>query len=153
MVWDEWEQVKQAAAERHEAGMRLNQLPPGDGPGPSTSSVTGGLKSTKQAWVKAGEGIGGLREGIGKALNKLEDGQKALGDEPGCLTAGAQKDVHDSWTRYIKSVNDRCGSIREILEQVGHDLLMTDQSVWSAFQAVDTTYADTPAIGGQGAGR
>lgn len=156
MAWDEWEQLKTEAAGRQSPGMRIDHL---DGPGASggeggaTSSVTGGLKSTKAAWNKAGEGVGGLREGIGKALKRLEDGQAGLGSDAGCLCTGAQNDVYDSWVRYVKSVNERCGSIKDVLEKVGHDLLGTDEAVRSALAAIDTKYADTPAVGGQSAGR
>ncbi|MFE4371058.1 hypothetical protein ACFRMN_22990 [Streptomyces sp. NPDC056835] len=153
MAWDEWEQLKaDTAARGGPAHMQINQLADPGG-GSATSSVTEGLKSTKAAWNKAGEGVGGLREGIGKALTKLADGQKGLGDDVGCLTAGAQQDVYSSWTRYVKSVNERCGGVKEVLEQVGHDLLLTDEGVRAAFGNIDTKYTDTPAVGGQGSGR
>ncbi|MHB9859445.1 hypothetical protein [Streptomyces sp. YIM S03343] len=112
-----------------------------------------GLKSTKAAWNKAGEGVGGLRDEISKALTKLSDGQKGLGDDAGCLTAGAQQEVYRSWARYVKSVNERCGGVKEVLEQVGHDLLLTDEGVRAAFGNVDLKYADTPALGGHRSGR
>lgn len=154
MAWDEWEQLKTRAAERRPVGTRIDHLPdPNGGGGGATSSVTGGLKSTKAAWNKAGEGVDGLREGIGKALHRLEDGQKGLNVDEGCRCTGAQKDVYDSWARYVKSVDERCGSIKDVLEKVGHDLLGTDEAVRSAFAAIDTKYADTPAIGGHGTGR
>ncbi|MEV5432029.1 hypothetical protein [Streptomyces sp. NPDC052701] len=153
MAWDEWEQLKQDAAQRHGAQMQLDQLPPGDGAGPSTSSVTGGLTSNKRAWNRAGADIGGLRDDIGKALNKLRDGQEGLAGETGCLSAGAQKEVYDSWASYLKGVDDRCGSVKEVFEQIGHDLLMTDEAVRSVFGTIDTRFADTHAVGGQGSGR
>ncbi|WP_255950238.1 hypothetical protein [Streptomyces odontomachi] len=154
MAWDEWEQLKTQAAGRPSAGMQIDHLAePTGGDGGGASSVTGGLKSTKAAWNKAGEGVGGLREGIGKALKRLEDGQTGLGSDAGCLCTGAQKDLYDSWARYVKSVDERCGSIKDVLEKVGHDLLGTDESVRSALAAIDTRYADTPAVGGPGTGR
>lgn len=152
MAWDEWEELKRDAAQEDATRMQVNSYP-ADPSGPSTSGVTGGLKSTQRAWNTAGEGVGGLREGIGKALHQLEGGQKGLGDEAGCLTVGAQKDVYGSWVRYVKAVNERCGSVKEVLEKVGHDLLLTDEAVRAAFGSIDTAYADTPAVGGQGSGR
>jgi hypothetical protein len=134
--------------------MRLDRLPAeGGSGGGATSAVTGGLKFTKAAWTKAGEGVGELREGIGTALGRLRDGQEGLDADAGCLCTGAQKDVFTSWERYVKGVSERCGSVKEILEKVGHDLLLTDDSVRSAFEAIDTAYADTPAVGGHDAGR
>lgn len=155
MAWDEWEQLKAAAAARGgTTQMQVDHVPaPDSGRGSAASRVTGGLKSTQAAWNKAGEGVGGLREGIGTALKKLEDGQKGLPQDTGCLSSRAQNDVYASWTRYVRSVNERCGGVQEIFERIGHDLLLTDEAVRAAFGAVDTKFADTPALGGQEAGR
>ncbi|MFE2294566.1 hypothetical protein [Streptomyces sp. NPDC059452] len=167
MPWEEWEQLKQDASQRQEAGtqtetrtgMRLNQLAPDDGPGTGpatgapTSSVTGGVKSTKKAWNDAGAGVGALREPLDKAVGKLQDGQQGLGAGDGCLTAGAQKTVLTSWERYVKDLGKRCGSVKGILEKTGHDLLLTDQAVVGEFGKIKAEYADTPAIGGKSAGR
>ncbi|MET9493547.1 hypothetical protein [Streptomyces sp. NPDC006552] len=150
MAWYEWEQLKaDAAARGGPAHMRIDHVADDGGSGPAQSGVTGGLKSTKAAWNKAGEGVGSLRDGIGKALTKLSEGQKGLGDGAGCLTAGVQQDVYSSWARYVKSVDERCGSIEEVLEQVGHDLVLTDEGVRAAFGNIDVAYTDTPAVGGQ----
>ncbi|MEU8955834.1 hypothetical protein AB0C93_16185 [Streptomyces sp. NPDC048518] len=152
MAWDEWEQLKaDVTARGGPEHMQIDHVDPGTGA--TTSGVTGGLKSTKAAWNKAGEGVGGLKEGIGKALTKLSDGQEGLGDSAGCLTAGAQRDVYNSWARYVKSVNERCGGVKEVLEQVGHDLVLTDEGVRAALGNIDLKYADTPAVGGHGSGR
>lgn len=152
MAWDEWEQLKRDNVERHGQQMHLNQLPPEDRL--PTSGVTGGLKSVKQVWNKAGEDVGGLADDVRRALDKLEAGQSGLTDnEAGCLTAGAQNEVYDSWTRYLKGVSDRCGSVRDVLQQVGHDLLLTDDAVRTALTSIDTEFADTAAVGGHGSGR
>ncbi|MEU6760765.1 hypothetical protein [Streptomyces sp. NPDC046685] len=148
MAWDEWERLKQDAGQGQGPQMRLNGAPPDDGPGVATATVTGGYQSVQNVWNKAGEGVGGLREGLGKAVTQLGDGQQGTA-APGCLTAGAQKDVYDSWSRYLKSVGERCGSIKETLEQTGHLLLSTDEAVKASFSAIDSRYTDTPAVGGQ----
>lgn len=155
MAWDEWEQLKQEASQQHGTQMRLNQLPPGDEPGASTpiSSVTKGLISSKKAWNKAGEDVGALGSDVDKAVKKLQDGQQGLGDTAGCLSAGAQKEVYDSWASYLKGVDDRCDRVKKVFEQIGHDLLMTDEAVRSALGAIDTRFADTPVLGGQAPGR
>lgn len=110
MAWEEWEQLKVAAAERQTMQMQLNQLPADQG-GSSSSGVGGGvlkLRSDKAAWTKAGEGVKSLREDLGKAWGKAESGQTGLGKEPGCLTAAAQQDLYDSWKRYVKDVTEVC---------------------------------------------
>ncbi|GAA2596806.1 MULTISPECIES: hypothetical protein [Streptomyces] len=152
MAWDEWEQLKAEAAEHGgSVHTQINQV--ADPGGSSTSSVTGGLKTSRTAWNKAGGGVGGLRDEIDTALTKLSDGQKGLGGDAGCVTAGAQQEVYRSWARYVKSVKGRCGDLKEVLEQVGHDLLLTDEGVRAALGNIDLKYADTTAVGGKNAGR
>ncbi|MFI1224172.1 MULTISPECIES: hypothetical protein [unclassified Streptomyces] len=153
MAWDEWERLKEDSSQRQDVGMQLNQHPAGDGPGPATSGVTGGVKSTKKAWNDAGAGIGSLREGIDQAVSRLRDGQQGLGAGEDCLTAGAQTSVHASWDRYVKAVGKRCDSVKGILEKTGHDLLLTDEAVTAELARIKTAHADTPAVGGQDAGR
>ncbi|WEH33930.1 hypothetical protein PZB75_11450 [Streptomyces sp. AM 4-1-1] len=150
MAWDEWEEIKADVAVGRPTGMQLNQVPVD--PALSTSAVTGGLKSSKKAWVTAGEGIGSLRKGISSALVRLEDGQSGLGANPGCPSAAAQREVYDSWKRYVEDLSERCDSLQRILGQVGHDQLMTDEAVNAAFHTLQLTYADTDAVGGQAKG-
>ena len=87
MAWDEWEQLKTTAAERHSTRMRLNQTP-GDQNGTSSggTGASGRLRSDKKAWAAAGQGVGDLRDSIGKALTKLEHGTPGLGKASGCST-------------------------------------------------------------------
>lgn len=147
MAWDEWEQLKAAAAERHGAHMQLNQLPADRG------GDTGDLISNKPAWTRAGTDTGSLREDISKAMVKLKDGQTGLASDAGCLTAAAQKDVHESWATYVERVSGRCGKLSSLLVKAGSDQLRTDESVEAEIAALKATYADTPAVGGQGQGR
>ncbi|MFE3142075.1 hypothetical protein [Streptomyces scopuliridis] len=151
MAWDEWEQIKADVANPKSTGMQLNQFPADSGP--AVSAVTGGLKSSKKAWLTAGEGVGSLRKGVSTALTRLEESQTGLGAETGCLSAAAQRDVYASWKRYIEDVSKRCGSLQGILRQVGHDQLKTDEAVKAELDMLQLKYADTDAIGGQAKGR
>ncbi|MFI5796496.1 hypothetical protein [Streptomyces sp. NPDC051677] len=144
MAWDEWEQLKSAAAEQHAAQMQLNHVPLDPGGG------TGTLVSNKPAWSKAGQDVGSLREDVSKAMGKLTDGQKGLGEDAGCLTAAAQKDVHDSWETYVKNVSGRCGKLSALLEKAGSDQLKTDEAIEVEIGNLKVEYADTPAVGGKG---
>lgn len=143
MAWEEWEQLKSAAAEQHAAQMQLNHVPLDPGGG------TGTLVSNKPAWSKAGQDVGSLREDIGKAVAKLVDGQKGLGEDAGCLTAAAQKDVHDSWETYVKNVSARCGKLSGLLEKAGNDQLKTDEAIEVEIGNLKVEYADTPPVGGK----
>ncbi|MEU5160570.1 hypothetical protein AB0G74_13305 [Streptomyces sp. NPDC020875] len=146
MAWDEWEQIKADVAGRNAPGMQLNGVPPDDS-GPATSLVTGGVQSSRQAWLAAGEGIGSLRKNIGTASGKAETGQTGLGDTTGCLTAAAQQEVHASWKKYTEEVGRRCGSLQGILEQVGRDLLLTDEAVKAEVDRVRAEFADRDDAG------
>jgi hypothetical protein len=156
MAWDEWEQLKAAVAERRTTQMQLNQLPADQGSS-GTSGVygppSGSMRSDRAAWSKAGQGVGALRGNISKALTKLEDGQKGLGADSGCLTAAVQKDVYDSWERYIKDVSGRCETLAELFEKVGNDLLRTDEAIKGEIARVEIQNKDTPEVGGQAGGR
>jgi hypothetical protein len=143
MAWEEWEQLKSAAAEQHAAQMQLNHVPLDPGGG------TGTLVSNKPAWSKAGQDVGSLREDIGKAVAKLVGGQKGLGEDAGCLTAAAQKDVHDSWETYVKNVSARCGKLSGLLEKAGNDQLKTDEAIEVEIGNLKVDYADTPPVGGK----
>ncbi|MGW5214659.1 hypothetical protein ACWEQO_26605 [Streptomyces sp. NPDC004051] len=147
MAWEEWEQLKTAAAERQSAQTQLNQVPVDPG------GSTGTLISNKSTWTKAGADIGSLREDIGKATAKLKDGQSGLGSDVGCLAAAAQKDVHASWETYVKNVSGRCGKLSGLLVKAGNDQRQTDESVEAEIARLEVAYADTPAVGGQDKGR
>ncbi|MCX4396332.1 hypothetical protein [Streptomyces sp. NBC_01767] len=151
MAWDEWEQIKSEVTDRQSVAMRINHVPMEPPTGPS--AVTGGLKSNKKAWVTAGEGVGSLRRSIGAALTQLEEGQAGIGTATGCLSMAAQKDVYNSWKKYAERVSERCGALQKILEQVGHDLLSTDDAVEGEMQKLNLKYADTDAIGGRAKGQ
>ncbi|MFD0315991.1 hypothetical protein [Streptomyces flavalbus] len=142
MAWDEWEQLKTAAAVRHTTQTRL-----GSGGG------SGGLRSDKAVWGKAGTDVRELREDIAQALAKMADGQTGLGKAPGCLTAAAQREVCDSWSRYVKDVSERCDTLAELFEKVGNDQLRTDQAIKDEITKLRVQYEDSPSVGGQREGR
>ncbi|MDQ0959771.1 hypothetical protein QFZ66_003649 [Streptomyces sp. B4I13] len=144
MAWDEWEQLKSAAAERHGTQMQLNHVPLDPG------GSGGTLVSNKPAWSKAGSDVGSLREDLSKVEVKLADGQKGIGEDAGCLTAAAQKDVYRSWETYVKNVGNRCGKLSGLLEKAGSDQLKTDEAINAEIGNMKVEYADTPAVGGKG---
>ncbi len=154
MAWDEWEQLKAAAGERQSAHTELNQLlAPGGATADSSGPAVNGkspaeLKSNKAVWTKAGHDTSLLRGDVTKTLGQLGDGQHGLGSTTGCLTAGAQHEVYDSWHRYMTSVSERCGRMGDLLQQVGRDHLKTDDAVRAVIDRMKTDYGDTPEVGG-----
>ncbi|MER6104184.1 hypothetical protein ABT115_18105 [Streptomyces sp. NPDC001832] len=149
MAWDEWEQLKTDAVARGSTQMQLNQYPADQGGGAPASAASEDLKSDKKAWVKAGEGVKGLKDGIGKALAKLDDGQAGLGDTGGCQSAAAQKELYDSWKKYVRDVSSRCDELGGLLERSGHDLSKSDETIKEELDKLKLKYEDTETAGGQ----
>ncbi|MEU3414430.1 hypothetical protein ABZ760_24715 [Streptomyces sp. NPDC006658] len=146
MAWDEWEQLKTTAADRHSARMQLNQLP-----------MAGGgkdrLRSDKAAWSAAGEGVGSLQDSLGKALAKLEQGQAGLDEGSVCLTAAAQKRVYESWERRVTDIGELCRGLAVVLNKTGHDQLRTDEAIKAEITALRAGSESSSASGEPGKGR
>ncbi|WP_073948122.1 hypothetical protein [Streptomyces kebangsaanensis] len=153
MAWDEWERLKADAAARGSTQMQLNQFPADQGQGSPGGAASADLKSGKRAWAKAGEDVKGLKDGIGKALTTLENGQAGLGDTSGCQSAAVQKELYDSWKKYVTGVSSRCGVLGGLLEQAGHDLAKPDSALKQELDALKVKYQDTEAVGGQAKGK
>ncbi|MGW4673380.1 hypothetical protein [Streptomyces sp. NPDC004324] len=83
----------------------------------------------------------------------MEDDQKSLGKDSGCLSAAAQRDVHDSWERYVKDVSARCDAPAGLFEKVGNDRMRTDEAIEAEIAELEVQYEDTSAVGGQAGGR
>ncbi|MFB7941620.1 hypothetical protein ACWENA_24125 [Streptomyces sp. NPDC004779] len=149
MPWDEWEQLKsEAAAGTGPTAMRLNQAvaaPDGGGGG----GYSDDLKTDKKAWVKAGDGVAGLKEGVTTALTQLDSGQAGLGDDGGIQSAAAQKELYESWKKYVGDVSARCDALGGLLKAAGHDLAKTDETVKQELDALAAKYGDTDPVGGQ----
>ncbi|MET8830820.1 hypothetical protein ABZX40_35270 [Streptomyces sp. NPDC004610] len=155
MAWEEWEQLKAVATERHTTQMRLNQLPADQGSAGSGGSGGGvlRLRSDKAAWTKAGEDVRSLREDLDKTWAKMESCQTGLGKESGCLASAAQQDVYESWKRYVRDVGGVCDGLAGVLEKAGNDQLRTDEAIKGEIAGLRTDhYEDTP-VGGQAKGR
>lgn len=155
MAWDEWEQLKAAAVERHTTQMQLNHVLADQGGGGTSNAgaPSGKLRSDKAAWTKAGEDVGSLREDLGKAWVKMESGQTGLGKGTGCLTAAAQQDVYESWKRYVKDVGEVCDGLAGVLEKAGNDQLRTDQAIEAEIVKLKTEYYEDTHPGSQAKGR
>ncbi|MFD5765739.1 hypothetical protein ACFWIN_07930 [Streptomyces sp. NPDC127049] len=150
MAWDEWEQLKAGSAQGGSDRMRLNQAASVDGGGSGTSA--GDLRSDKKAWARAGQGVKGLKEGVGQGATALSDGQAGLGDGANVLSAAAQTELYDSWKKYLGDVNGRCEALGGLLEGAGHDLARSDEAVLGDLNRLKARYEDTEAVGGQAKG-
>ncbi|WP_369163918.1 hypothetical protein [Streptomyces sp. AFD10] len=143
MAWDEWEQIKADVAAKRPTNTQLNQAPAEGEASPAD------LKSNRKTWIRVGEGISGLKGGVGKALTRLADGQAGLGDTTGSVSAAAQKELYDSWKKYVSDVRGRCEALGGLLQQAGHDLSKSDKEALADLKRLQVNYEDTKPVGGQ----
>ncbi|MFI9724596.1 hypothetical protein ACIHFE_34075 [Streptomyces sp. NPDC052396] len=107
------------------------------------------MKSDRKAWSDAGTAVSRLRGNAKTALGGLEHGQKGASVKGGVLSAAAQREVYESWKRYLEAVSGRCGAIQEVLEKAGKMQHQNDGEISKEFDSMRGRYKDTPAIGGQ----
>ncbi|MEV3874135.1 amino acid ABC transporter permease [Streptomyces sp. NPDC049906] len=139
MAWDEWEQLKTAAAER--TGTRLNQAPvPGGGSGPA---AVGGLHHSGKPWQDAAGVADELRTSTNQTLEKLgtaHDGiagaQGASGGTEGLDSLVVLRTVLASWEKRLEVVRDECASLGPALRRTASDLKGTDSGVRSQLNSV-----------------
>lgn len=137
--------------EQRGGGDVRTSLASADGGGESGGG--GDLKSTKNAWTRAGSDVGGMQRNIKKALTEMEKDQTGLGSgsRTGSLqSAAAQRDVYGSWKRYLSDVSARCGTLQDRLSKAGNDHYANETATKGAFDQLKGEYEDTAGVGGQG---
>ncbi|MYV57972.1 hypothetical protein [Streptomyces sp. SID3212] len=115
MAWDEWEQLKTAAAESRSTGMRLNQLPGDQGGGGGTAGdAQGDLKVTQSDLAAIGDKAFKLYNRLWKeARVAVPSSDKAAGDltTQGFALGAALQHVSVRWEDQLKSLMDACAHI------------------------------------------
>jgi hypothetical protein len=115
MAWDEWEQLKSAAAERHSVGMQLNHVPIdlADGKAP-TSNGQGDLKVSQQHLTKIGDLAFDLYNRLqreGKVAEDSTDGAATDFSAQGFELGGALTHVSTRWDSSLNDLLDACAHI------------------------------------------
>ncbi|MCP9945295.1 hypothetical protein LUX12_11695 [Streptomyces somaliensis] len=109
MAWDEWERLKSEVAGRPSTAMRLNQAPPGGGPGPQ-----GDLKVNQQDLAAVGDSAFKLFDRLGKhgrdAWSVSQSAAKDLTTQ-GFALGGALDHVQERWEKQLQSLLDACAHI------------------------------------------
>ncbi|MEV6536736.1 amino acid ABC transporter permease [Streptomyces sp. NPDC051639] len=142
MAWDEWEQLKSAAAERHTAQMRLDQLAADPGGSGHGAGGAGTLKHSSGPWTRAAGTAGDLQASTGKSkadLGSAHDGIASATE--GLASLGFLKSVVASWERRLGAVRDECDCLEPALRQVAKDMGEVDVNV--AAQAGSVKVATT----------
>ncbi|MEU8544594.1 hypothetical protein AB0C52_32135 [Streptomyces sp. NPDC048717] len=143
MAWDEWEQLKNSAAEKESARMQLNGLPPEDRP--NAGSASGGfLKVTQQDLAAIGD------EAF-KLYNRLwTEARVTSTDSAGSSLTGqgfdlgsALSHVSTRWDKQLGSLMDACALISNHMDftEKAHqgDEIFIERHV-SSIQALDAGF-------------
>ncbi|MGW3154946.1 amino acid ABC transporter permease [Streptomyces sp. NPDC001089] len=139
MAWEEWEQLKAVAAERHTTQMQLNQLPAG--PGGSTGGTDGGgagiLKHSHGPWTRAAGTADDLQTSTGRSKTELSSAHAGVGDgSVGLASMGVLKSVLASWERRLGAVRDECDALGPKLCRVARDMGEVDVKVGAKADSV-----------------
>ncbi|MFG3004012.1 amino acid ABC transporter permease [Streptomyces calvus] len=143
MAWDEWEQVKAAAAERHTAQMQLNQLPADQGGGTSTgeskteSGGSGTLRHSGGPWTRAAGTAGDLRISTESTNKNLLSGHAGVSKgAEGLASLEVLKSVLTSWERRLEAVRDECESLEPKLRAVAKEMGEREGAIAASVRAV-----------------
>ncbi|MFP3987542.1 hypothetical protein U9R90_08555 [Streptomyces sp. E11-3] len=110
MAWDEWEQLKAAAAERESARMQLNGLPPEDRP--NAGGPQGDLEVHQRDLAKIGDHAFKLYNRLWKEARVTSTDSAATDlDSQGFALGKALQHVSNRWDRQLGSVMDACALI------------------------------------------
>ncbi|WP_156726270.1 hypothetical protein [Streptomyces apocyni] len=134
MAWDEWEQLKAEAADKHAAQrMQVNATPPS--PGGAGPGYTGHLASSPaemKAAIKAIDGY--ISGGVGKAGTTADEETKAAVTEfrkhgEGWDTATGLNDALKTWSEQVKALRKRLAADSYALHKAAGILKGTDVGV------------------------
>ncbi|MFD5188054.1 amino acid ABC transporter permease [Streptomyces sp. NPDC058357] len=139
MAWDEWEQLKVGAAERHATSMQINGLegPDGSAAAPGGGGGTGTLKHKGGPWTKAAGTADGLQTSTITAKADLRRAHEGTaGGLAGLSSLGALTSVLTSWEERLGRVRAECGSLEPKLRQVAVEFAEVDAEVGKSAKAV-----------------
>lgn len=142
MAWEEWEQLKTAAAERQSMSMQLNQLPAdssGSGPSGSGNGAGGGerLKHAARPWSRAASTADDLRISTNTTRSTLTTAHGGLAEGiTGLVSLAEIKKVLASWETRLGAVRDECETLEPKLRKVGRELVGVDAETATKVGAV-----------------
>ncbi|MEU6486391.1 hypothetical protein [Streptomyces sp. NPDC046887] len=150
MAWDEWEQLKAAAAERSSTHMQLNQLPPEDLP--NAGAPVGDLAVSQKDLAAIGNEAFGLYNRLWKEARvaDTDDCGSALSGE-GLALGGALRHVATRWDRQLGTLMDACALISNHMDFTKNahqgDEYHIERHV-SSIQTLDAGFAESWAARG-----
>ncbi|WP_331447982.1 amino acid ABC transporter permease [Streptomyces xanthochromogenes] len=120
MAWDEWEQLKTAAIERHTPQMRLDAVPVSS---QGRKGDADSLKHSDKPWTHAASVAQDLTEGVGSDLRDLTRAHEGLPRATvGLSSMTTLSSVLQSWDARLSTLREECGTLQPALRQVAVDL-------------------------------
>lgn len=119
MAWDEWEQLKAAAAERQSTRMRLNQLEPGGGSPGRGPSAYGDLKVPNASLTKISKSAHDLYNGLwdkARVATAPSDSAASSLSKQGFALGGGLHYISTRWDEQLRSLMDACAQISNHLQ-------------------------------------
>ncbi|MFF8592649.1 hypothetical protein ACF061_14590 [Streptomyces sp. NPDC015220] len=110
MAWDEWEQLKAQAAERHSTRMQLNHIPADPSVGGSQGDLVVGHKDLEAVGKAAHDLFDHFMTYSGHARVTSEAAAGGLKGE-GFALGGALEHVTQRWSEQTKTLLDACAQI------------------------------------------
>lgn len=113
MAWDEWEQLKAEAVEKHSTRMQLNQLS-AENSGGAGAGQQGDLKANQHDLAAVGNSAFKLFEDLGRygrdAWSSSQTAAKDLTTQEFALGGGLDR-VQEQWEKQLQSLLDACAHI------------------------------------------
>ncbi len=137
MAWDEWEQLKADAAQRHTTRMQLNQLGNGGGAGNTSGGDGGTLQHSDPPWNHAAGVADALHTSMNTAKLDLDSADKGTSAGlAGLASLGSLTTILTSWDDRLSAVQGECKALQPALLSVSKELGETDKAVGSKTSSV-----------------
>ncbi|MER6426885.1 hypothetical protein ACF1AB_13260 [Streptomyces sp. NPDC014846] len=137
MAWEEWEQLKAQAADRHSTRMQLNQYPADQGGGSTQGDLVVGHKDLEQVGQAAHDLFGHFTTYSGHARVASEAAAGGLKGE-GFALGGALEHVTERWSEQTKSLLDACAHISNHLRYTKNQHAADDSYIAGAVSSIAT---------------
>ncbi|MEU6658431.1 hypothetical protein [Streptomyces sp. NPDC046821] len=140
MAWDEWEQLKGQAADRHTAHVQLNSASAaGDHSAPATGSGGPDLLITDTPWTGAARVAKELSTSTHNGLTELTKSDNGIGVcTQGFDCTAALKEIQPTWEERLQTVRDECDYLHDALGKTGKKFGETDHGVKDRANGVHT---------------
>ena len=137
MAWEEWDQLKAQAADRHSTRMQLNQYPADQGGGSTQGDLVVGHKDLEQVGQAAHDLFDHFTTYSGHARVASEAAAGGLKGE-GFALGGALEHVTERWTEQTKSLLDACAHISNHLRYTKNQHAADDSYIAGAVSSIAT---------------